>query len=166
MWGIQIGKVSHWIIKMIYLISLFVLLFDLLTKHWAINTLTFGVPQPLFPLFNLTLVANRGISFSMLTADNRWGVLFLIIAALVICGFIVYMIQKENDIFSKIALAMILGGAIGNIWDRIRYGFVIDFLDFYWGKYHFPTFNIADSFICIGVGLLLLKMMKKEKKNA
>lgn len=151
---------------MIYLISFIVFILDLLTKSWAVSCLTFGVAKPILPLFNLTLVGNPGISFSMFTAHNQWGIMLLIILALSICGGIIYMIQKEKDALSRVALAMVLGGAVGNIWDRIHYGFVIDFLDFYWGKYHFPAFNIADSFICIGVGLLLLKMIKKENKNA
>lgn len=162
----MIGKARYWIIKMIYLISFLVLAFDLLTKYWVVSTLTFGLSYPVMPSFNLTLLGNRGISFSMFSAHNQWGVLLLIAIALIICGGIIYMIQKEKDTFSRVAMAMVLGGAIGNIWDRIQYGFVIDFLDFYWGKYHFPAFNIADSFINIGIGLLLLKMVKKEKKNA
>jgi len=151
---------------MIYLISLIVFILDLLTKSWAVSSLVFNVVNPILPFFNLTLVGNPGISFSILTANNKWDVLLLIIFALIICGGIIYMIQKEKDTFTRIALAMVLGGAIGNVWDRVHYGFVIDFLDFYWDKYHFPAFNIADSFICVGVGLLLLKMVKKEKKNA
>ena len=124
------GKVLHWIIKMIYLISLIVLILDLLTKNWAVSALTFGVPKAVFPFFNLTLVGNRGVSFSMFTANDQWGVWLLILFTVIICGFIIYLIQKEKDSFSKIALAMVLGGASGNIWDRIHYGFVIDFLDF------------------------------------
>ncbi len=152
---------------MIYLISFIVFILDLLTKSWAVSALTFGVPKFIFPFFNLTLVGNPGISFSMLTADDKTGVWFLILLAMAICALIIYAIQKEKDTFSRVALAIVLGGAIGNIWDRIQYGFVIDFLDFHWERYHFPAFNLADSFICIGIGLLMIKMfIKKEKKNA
>lgn len=152
---------------MIYLISFIVFILDLLTKSWAVSALTFGVPKFIFPFFNLTLVGNPGISFSMLTADDKTGVWFLILLAMAICALIIYVIQKEKDTFSRVALAIVLGGAIGNIWDRIQYGFVIDFLDFHWERYHFPAFNLADSFICIGIGLLMIKMfIKKEKKNA
>lgn len=151
---------------MIYLISLLAFGLDFLTKWWATSYLSYAVAQPVFPCFNLFLVGNRGISFSFLTAQSNIGVWFLIALALSICAMLVYMIQKEKDKFSRFALALVLGGALGNVLDRIRFGFVIDFLDFYWDKYHFPAFNLADSFICIGVALLLFKMMKKEKKNA
>ena len=163
---IAIGKVFYWIINMIYLISVFAFILDFLTKWWAVSSLEYGVPTPVFPCFNLFLVGNRGISFSFLSAKDATGIWLLIALALAICAFLIYLIQHEKDKFSRIALAMVLGGALGNVFDRLRYGFVIDFLDFYWDKHHFPAFNLADSFICIGVGLLLLKMMKKEKKNA
>ena len=81
-----------------------------------------------------------------------------------ICLGIIYFIQHEKDPSSKMALALILGGALGNILDRIRYGAAIDFLDFYIGSYHWPAFNLADSFICMGVCFLLIKIFIKEKK--
>ena len=163
---IIIGKAFYWIIKMIYLISILAFVLDYLTKWWATTSLTYGIPTPVFPCFNLFLVGNPGISFSFLRADSSLGVWLLVGLALSICAFLIYLIQHEKDKFSRIALAMVLGGALGNVWDRINYGFVIDFLDFYWDKYHFPAFNLADSFICIGVALLLFRMIKKEKKNA
>ncbi len=150
---------------MIYFISLLVLGLDILTKYGAMSALTFGLPKKILPFFNLYLVGNTGISFSMFSAKGNAGVWTLIILSLAICTFIIYLIQKEKDSFSRVALAMVLGGALGNILDRIQYGFVIDFLDFHWRNYHFPAFNIADSFICIGVCLLLFKMMKKESKK-
>lgn len=149
---------------MIYLITLIVFLLDFLTKWLVVSNLPFAQATPVFTHFNLFFVMNNGISFSFLRANSiasTWG---LILLALIICGGIVYFIQKEKDKTSKIALSMILGGALGNIWDRIHYGAVVDFLDFYMDSHHFPAFNIADSFICIGVGLLLIKMYQKEKK--
>ena len=152
---------------MIYLVSLFVFIADYLTKLWAVSALTFGESRAIMPYFNLFLVSNRGISFSLFSADNTSGVILLILITLAICGYIIYLIKTETDTFSRVALAMVLGGALGNIIDRIQYGFVVDFLDFYWGKYHFPAFNVADSFITIGVGLYLFRMItKKENTNA
>ena len=73
------------------------------------------------------------------------------------------MIKREKDKIIRIALAMILGGALGNVLDRLRYGAVVDFLDFHWQQYHFPAFNIADSTICIGAGLILLQILRRKK---
>lgn len=99
----------------------------------------------------------------MLTAHSELGIMLLIGLALAICLGIIYMIRQERDHLVRIALAMILGGALGNVFDRLRYGAVIDFLDFYWQKYHFPAFNIADSAICIGAGLILLQILRRKK---
>ncbi len=149
---------------MIYFISLFAFLSDFLTKFLIVSHLELGQSVPVFSGFNLFLVMNKGISFSFLTAQSHGGVWGLIIMAGLICLGIIYFIQHEKDPSSKMALALILGGALGNILDRIRYGAVIDFLDFYIGSYHWPAFNLADSFICIGVCFLLIKMFIKEKK--
>lgn len=149
---------------MIYFISLFAFLLDFLTKFLIVSHLELGQSIPVFSGFNLFLVMNKGISFSFLTAHSHGGVWGLIIMATLICLGIIYFIQHEKDPTSKMALALILGGALGNILDRIRYGAVIDFLDFYIGSYHWPAFNLADSFICIGVCFLLIKMFIKEKK--
>ena len=99
----------------------------------------------------------------MFTAHSNMGIAILIGLALVICASIVYMIQKEKDKWVRIALAMILGGAIGNVVDRIRYGAVIDFLDFHWDNYHFPAFNIADSAISIGAFIIVLFLLRRKK---
>ncbi len=107
----------------------------------------------------------------MLTAKNDWDVYFLIGLSLVICCFIIYYIQKEKDKWIQYGLACVLGGAFGNVWDRIHLGMVVDFLDFHWMQYHFPAFNIADSAISIGVAIMLVRMLftnrnKKDKTNA
>ncbi|MBP5343600.1 MAG: lipoprotein signal peptidase [Alphaproteobacteria bacterium] len=148
---------------MIYLISLFIFVLDFISKWIATTYLVAHEPIKVLPIFNFYLTYNSGVSFSMLTAHSELGIMLLIGLALAICLGIIYMIRQERDHLVRIALAMILGGALGNVFDRLRYGAVIDFLDFYWQKYHFPAFNIADSAICIGAGLILLQILRRKK---
>ena len=148
---------------MIYLISLVVFLLDFITKFGVMRMLKPHEPVLVFPCFNLFLTFNRGVSFSLLSAQSTSGVLGLIALTATISALIIYFIQKESDKIMRIGLAMILGGAIGNLLDRIRFGSVIDFLDFYWGNYHWPAFNIADSAICVGVVLILFQQIKRKK---
>ena len=150
---------------MIYLISLIVFLLDFASKFWVTKALIPHDPVPVFPCFNLYLTFNRGVSFSMFSAQSAMGVWALIGLTAGISVFVIYFIQKETEILSRIGLAMVLGGAIGNLIDRIRFGSVVDFLDFYWGKYHWPAFNVADSAICIGATLILFQYMRKGKKK-
>ena len=158
----MIGKESNWIIKMIYLISLIVFLLDFGTKLWATKILIAHDPFPVFPCFNLYLTFNKGVSFSMFSAQSATGVWALIGLTGAISTLIIYFIQKEKEKLSRIGLAMVLGGAIGNLIDRIRFGSVIDFLDFYLGVYHWPAFNIADSAICVGALLILFQYMRRK----
>ena len=148
---------------MIYIVSVIVFLLDFATKFWAMSTLIFHQPVPVFPYFNFYLTYNRGVSFSLLSAQSATGVWFLIGLTGAISALIIYFIQKESETLPKIALAMVLGGALGNLIDRIRFGYVIDFLDFYLEQYHWPAFNIADSAICIGACLVLYQYVRREK---
>ena len=146
---------------MIYLISFIVFLLDFGTKFLALKNLVMHEPVAIFPCFNLYLTFNTGVSFSMFSAQSNTGVWVLIGLAGIISSLIIYFIQKEKEGLVRIGLALVLGGAIGNLWDRIRFGAVIDFLDFYWGSHHWPAFNIADSAICIGAILILFQYIKK-----
>ena len=152
---------------MIYLISFIVFLLDFASKFWIIKNISPHEPISIFPCFNLYLTFNRGVSFSMLTAHSVWGVWALIALTGGICFLIIYFIQKETDRLTRFGLAMVLGGAIGNLLDRLRFGSVVDFLDFYWRNYHWPAFNIADSAICIGALLILFQYIrtKNERKH-
>ncbi len=150
---------------MIYLLSLGVILADQITKMLIEAAL---IPQevvPVFPGFNLFLTYNKGVSFSFLSSDHTWMPWALSALALVICLFIVQWMRVEKSRLILTGLALILGGAIGNVIDRIRFGAVVDFLDVYVGSYHWPAFNVADSAICIGVGLILLDYLKKGKTH-
>lgn len=149
---------------MIYLISLFVILLDQLTKGIILHYFAFGEVLTVFPCFNLLLTYNKGVSFSFLTSDSPYMPWILSAFALIICAFIVAWMRQEKDKFTRIGFALVLGGAVGNVIDRVRLGAVVDFLDFYIGAYHWPAFNIADSAICIGVFLILIRafFIKKE----
>ena len=148
---------------MIYLISLIVLMLDFASKFWVMTVLIPHVPVEVFPCFNLYLTFNRGVSFSMFSAQSATGVWALIGLTTAISAFIIYFIQKEKELLTRIGLALVLGGAIGNLIDRIRFGSVVDFLDFYLGKYHWPAFNVADSAICIGAALILFQYIRRKK---
>ena len=147
----------------VYLIPIFVFILDWATKYWAIQGLVAHTPKYMTPYFNLYLTFNPGVSFSMFNANNALGVWVLILVACTICGFILYLFSKETNKLTRCALMMVLGGALGNVWDRLRYGAVIDFLDFHCGNYHWPAFNIADSAICIGVAIILWQTLRRKK---
>jgi signal peptidase II len=105
-------------------------------------------------LFNLTYIRNTGAAFGIFAGSApAFRLSFLILFSLVAIGFVIVMLRRLRDEHTGliVALSFILGGAIGNLIDRIAYGEVIDFLDLYWGRYHWPAFNVADSFISIGV---------------
>lgn len=148
---------------MIYLISLIVFLLDFASKFWVMRDLIPHIPVKVFPCFNLYLTFNRGVSFSMFSAQSAVGVWALIGLTTAISALIIYFIQKEKELLTRIGLALVLGGAIGNLIDRIRFGSVVDFLDFYLGSYHWPAFNVADSAICIGAALILFQYIRRKK---
>ena len=150
---------------MIYLIPFLVILLDQLTKAWALSGLSLHRATAVIPGFNLFLTFNPGISFSFLTSNSPAMPWILSAFALIICGLIVYWLGREQDRMTRIGLTLILGGALGNVIDRIRFGAVVDFLDFYIGDYHWPAFNIADSAICIGVALILIRSLQKKEKK-
>ena len=149
-------------------VALVVILFHQLTKIAVQKVFAYGVPHEVAPFFNLILVYNRGAAFSFLAMAGgwqRWAFTALgVVAALVIC----YLLKRHGAqrLFCT-ALALILGGALGNVIDRVHYGAVIDFIDFYvrFGgrEHHWPAFNLADSAIVMGVGLLLLDGLVRKR---
>lgn len=150
---------------MIYLISLVVFLLDFGTKHLALTYLAWHQPVAVMPGFNWYLTQNRGISFSLFTTASHWGPYILSAVALLICAGIVVWLQREKNRLARVGLALVLGGAIGNIIDRIRFGYVVDFIDWHVGSYHWPAFNIADSAVCLGVACLVIQSIFWEKKK-
>ena len=107
------------------------------------------------PWFNLVTAWNTGVSFSMLHNMGDNGVYVLSVFALTVVGFLIYWLTKEKVKLMQLALGFVIGGAVGNVIDRLRLGAVFDFLDVHIGAHHWPAFNVADSFICIGATLII-----------
>jgi signal peptidase II len=146
---------------LVYLaIILCTIAFDQLTKAWIVDSLRLYESLQVVPgFFNLVHVTNSGAAFSLLAnVDSPWRhYFFLGVGGLAIVGLsIAYLKLRKVNRHYVLALALIAGGATGNLIDRIRFGAVIDFLDLYVGRYHWPAFNVADSAICIGAGLFLV----------
>lgn len=138
-------------------VTLFVIAFDRITKYFAQKHLMLNVMLPVMPHFNLTLAYNRGAAFSFLNSASGWQTLFFGGIALVVSIAILIWLMRlsSHQRWLALALTLILGGALGNLSDRILYGHVIDFLSFYAGHWYWPAFNIADSAICVGAVMLL-----------
>jgi signal peptidase II len=118
--------------------------------------------------FNLTHVRNTGGAFGIFGGERGGlgSVLFVIVSLIAIgCVFFLFAKIKEDEKMLALSFSLILGGAIGNLIDRLHYGEVVDFLDFYLSNYHWPAFNVADSAICIGIGLLALGLLIWDKKK-
>ena len=116
-------------------------------------------------LFDLVLVHNRGASFGIFSDAPGWASVALIVFAILISIALAIWMWRVNETLLAVALALVIGGAVGNVIDRIRFGAVVDFLDFHVAGWHWPAFNIADSAITIGVILLILDSLKSRPEN-
>lgn len=146
-------------------IAAIVLLLDQLTKITITQMFTYGESRPVTSFFNLVLAYNKGAAFSFLSTQSGWQRYFFTAIGIAAALFIVYLLKKHagQRLFCW-ALALILGGAVGNVIDRILYGHVIDFLDFYIRNWHWPAFNVADSAICIGAVLFVVDELRRVNK--
>lgn len=119
------------------------------------------------PFFNLLYVHNYGAAFSFLSDQSGWQRWFFAAIAFLVSGLLTYWMSKlpASEKWNNIAYAMIIGGAIGNVFDRLVHGFVIDYLDVYWGTYHWPAFNLADSTICVGAAMIILDGFRKKEQS-
>ena len=140
-------------------LSLFAILLDQGTKLAIDSSMKLYQSIPVLPFFKLTYVHNTGAAFSFLSEAGGWQRWFFAGLALAIsCVIAVWLARlKQHETLLAVALALVLGGAIGNLIDRLAYGYVIDFLDVYYQTWHWPAFNIADSAITLGVVLMLLE---------
>ena len=155
------------------MLSLFLLLFvvvlDQLTKIWTVKSFALYESMEIIPgFFSLTYLTNKGAAFGFLSGvDAAWRhYFFLILACIALVLLLVAWFRMRNDHrFYGPALALIAGGAIGNLIDRVRLGAVVDFLDFYVAGHHWPAFNVADSAITVGVALFLLTNVLEERQK-
>ena len=147
-------------------LSALVIVLDQLSKAWITNHFAYGERLTILSVFNLVLAHNTGAAFSMLNNAGGWQRWMFSAIAIGASAWIVWLLRKhlQQKLFC-LALALILGGALGNLIDRIAYGYVVDFLDFYWNTYHFPAFNLADSTITCGAALLLWDSFTEKKKH-
>jgi len=134
-----------------------VIVADFLTKAWVLSAFQPHESIAVLPFFNLVLVFNAGAAFSFLAGAGGWQKWFFVVLALAISAWIIVMLRRHaEDRLQSFALALVLGGALGNVVDRLRFGAVVDFLDFHVAGWHWPAFNVADSAITVGVLLLVL----------
>jgi signal peptidase II len=146
-------QVAYW-----FLLALVVLLLDQYTKGLASAQLQYGQPVQVLPVFNLTLQHNEGAAFSFLSEAGGWQRwFFTIIASAVSVVLAVWLTRlQRGQILLAASLALILGGAVGNLWDRVALGYVVDFISVHYEGRYFPAFNIADSGISVGAVLMIL----------
>jgi len=159
------GKLEDMPKKKIYsiFIILSVFLADFLTKTIAINKLLLYKSEQITSFMNFTLAFNYGAAFSFLSDAGGWQRWFFIIFSITVICLIIYLLIKEN--FSEyMPFSFVLAGALGNLYDRIYYGYVIDFIEFYYKDFSWPIFNVADIAISIGIILLLYNMFSGGKK--
>ena len=141
-----------------YSLSLLVIVLDYLTKLAVLGTFAPGESRALAPFFNLVLVFNKGAAFSFLASAQGWQTPFFAAIAVVasaVVGFLIFRNSSKNMFCT--GLALILGGALGNLYDRLAYGHVVDFLDVHAAGWHWPAFNVADSAITLGAVILIVE---------
>lgn len=151
-----------------YALALLVFILDQLSKYWVLNLLDLPrrVSVEVLPVLNLTMVWNRGVSMGLFQADSPFGRWLLTGVTALIALMIAAWLWRETNRMQSIALALVLGGALGNIVDRIRFGAVADFIHLHAGGWSFYVFNIADAGITVGVALLLLTSLQRAERRS
>ena len=148
-----------------YPLAIVVFIIDQLSKYWIVNIVR--LPERGFidvlPFFRLTYVGNIGVSMGMFRANSDMGRWFLVAVTAAIAAVVAVWISREKQRLDLLALGLVLGGALGNIVDRVRYGYVVDFLHFFWHEHNFWVFNVADAAISCGVLLLLSRALLAPK---
>jgi signal peptidase II len=155
------------VLKKALALSLVILILDRLSKHWILNI--YDLPSlgqvEILPFFSLTMVWNRGISLGLFQANSEMGTYFLIGLTAVITIVLLIWLWSETKPMVAFALALVIGGSLGNIWDRVNYGAVADFLHFHVSNYNFYVFNVADAAITLGVVFMLWDALLLPQKS-
>jgi signal peptidase II len=156
------GSMTRWL-----WLSLIVILLDQSTKQVAVALLNFAQPVHALPFLDFTLLYNKGAAFSFLDDQSGWQRWFFILLALGVSGVLLVWLQrlKREERWTAAALALIIGGALGNVIDRILAGQVTDFIHMHYQNHYFPAFNIADSAISVGVALMLFDALVLSKRR-
>ena len=144
-------------------ICLLIFVLDQLTKAWVMSRMVLYQSVKIVPGFlNLTYIHNKGVIFGIFSDLGnpvlQKAMVVVSISSFVIIAVYFFLVRHESR-WATLAFALVLGGALGNTWDRLTQGFVVDFLDFYYGPYHWPTFNLADAMITVGICMLLLHLL-------
>lgn len=152
-------------------VSLLVVVVDLGSKYLAVETLNYGEPNQVLPVFDITLLYNTGAAFSFLAEAGGWQRWFFVAIAIGVSGMLLVWLKRtpRQQWWLGLGLAWVLGGALGNLYDRIVHGYVVDFISLHYGGYYFAAFNIADMAITGGAALLLIDMLflaeRDNKRN-
>ena len=153
-------RIARWLA-----LALLVLVLDQISKGWVLANFRLMDRQIVTSFFNLVLVFNPGASFSFLADAGGWQKWFFVALALAISLWLLGLLRKHaQERLLPAALSLILGGALGNVIDRLRFDAVVDFLDFHLAGYHWPAFNVADSAITVGVALMLWHQFRQPKE--
>lgn len=154
-------QLARWLVLAVALIAI-----DQASKQWVVARFLYGETLVVTSFFNLVFVLNPGASFSFLADAGGWQKWFFVVLALGVSAWLIAMLrQHAGERLLPLALSLILGGALGNVIDRLRFGAVVDFLDFHFAGYHWPAFNAADSAITVGVALMLIQQWRQNKET-
>lgn len=147
--------------------ALTVIVLDQISKWYMLEVVEIASRPPIevTSFFRLVMVWNQGVSFGMLNQSSDWQPYFLILVALIISTVLARLAIKSEVLIERIGYGMVIGGAMGNVIDRLRFGAVADFFYAHAGDLGWPAFNVADAAICLGVGLLLLMMLKHPHRT-
>lgn len=161
--AIKISRQAWWW----YVVALAVVLLDQLSKLWVSTQLTYGEPVAFTSFFNFTLLHNHGAAFSILAEQGGWQRWFFAGLALVVSLVLLMWIARNSsqNKLETFALAFILGGALGNLYDRIHLGYVVDFIVVHYREHFWPAFNLADSAITLGAFILIAQVLFRKEKE-
>jgi signal peptidase II len=145
-------------------LAVLMFVFDQATKYLVISNMQLYQSIEILPLLNFTYVQNPGAAFSFLADQGGWQRWFFSIIAFVVSGLILYWLRtsKQTDVMLPVAFCLVLSGALGNLVDRLAYGYVIDFIDVFYGQWHWPAFNIADSAIFVGAAIIIIDALRNN----